>query len=368
MKSLFSRILPAVRQVRIKGIWEDTLRSLRRHMLLIALVAGYVLALLITAQGYGVLDFASLSLYPAILPWITAFYLLIFLLGHAIYAISVVGSKDLFSWIYKDLRSNYWTRRRLLNAAPVFLVIPVFMSAFTSFKTMIPVMHPFSWDAKFAAWDMTLHGGIHPWEALHSALGNPIVISVINVFYNLWMLVLIGVFYWQVFTLRFPRVRMQFLLTFLLAWILLGTVGAAVFSSAGPCYYGQLVAGENPYARLLAYLNEAGVAYPVWAISTQEMLWKMYIEGKLYLGSGISAMPSMHVSMAFLFFLVARKSSRRLGVVFGIYTLFILAGSVHLAWHYAIDSYVSILLTWLIWCLVGASLERRTGDRSSVIG
>jgi hypothetical protein len=302
---------------------------------------------------------ASLSLYPAVLPWLTGFYIVFFLLGHAIYAVTFVQPKDVSDWILNDLRTNYLTQRRLIHAAPVFLIIPVFMSAFTSLKTMIPVIHPFSWDATFAVWDTTLHGGVHPWELLQPVLGYPIVTSVINILYNLWMLILVGVLYWQIFTLKHPRVRKQFLLTFLFAWIFLGTVGATIFSSAGPCYYRYIVTGTDPYLRLMDYLREAGDIYPVWAIGTQDILWGMYADGKLYMGSGISAMPSMHVSMAFLFVFVAWRYSRRLGAFFGFYALFILVGSVHLAWHYAIDSYVSILLTWLIWRLVGTYLERR---------
>ena len=103
----------------------------------------------------------------------------------------------------------------------------------------------------------------------------------------------------------------------------------------------------------MEYLTEANKSSPVWAIGTQKKLWKAYKENKTKLGSGISAMPSMHVSMAFLFALVGWRSNRLIGLMLGIYTIIILMGSVHLGWHYAIDGYAAILGTLLIWHCVG---------------
>ncbi|MCZ6764391.1 MAG: PAP2 family protein, partial [Alphaproteobacteria bacterium] len=38
---------------------------------------------------------------------------------------------------------------------------------------------------------------------------------------------------------------------------------------------------------------------------------------------------------------------------FGIYAAAIMIGSVHLAWHYAIDGYLGALMAWGIWWLSG---------------
>ena len=46
------------------------------------------------------------------------------------------------------------------------------------------------------------------------------------------------------------------------------------------------------------------------------------------------------------------------GVIFGLFTFIILIGSVHLAWHYAIDGYFSIIITAIIWYIVGYFLNR----------
>jgi hypothetical protein len=57
-----------------------------------------------------------------------------------------------------------------------------------------------------------------------------------------------------------------------------------------------------------------------------------------------------------------RKESRFAGLYFGIFTVIILIGSVHLAYHYAVDGYVSIAATWLIWLAAGP-LARRVANR-----
>jgi membrane-associated phospholipid phosphatase len=93
------------------------------------------------------------------------------------------------------------------------------------------------------------------------------------------------------------------------------------------------------------------------------VLWDSYITGRLDPGSGISAMPSLHVGGATLCALLGWRTDRRLGWMFIVYAGIIMIGSVHLGWHYAIDGYVAGLATVAIWGAVGAILRRSSaGD------
>jgi hypothetical protein len=57
----------------------------------------------------------------------------------------------------------------------------------------------------------------------------------------------------------------------------------------------------------------------------------------------------MHVSIAVLMMLVGFRASRWIGTLYAIFAVLIMLGSVHLAWHYAVDGYLAAALTILIW-------------------
>ena len=63
----------------------------------------------------------------------------------------------------------------------------------------------------------------------------------------------------------------------------------------------------------------------------------------------ISAMPSMHNASALLFALAGYQVNRFWGWVLTVHATLIFIGSIHLAWHYAVDSYFAWGLTLVIW-------------------
>ena len=350
-------ILLAVRKKVIHSWWKaffkELVKMFRVHTVFISIVLLYMFALIVTASLLNVIHKISFSLYPEVLSLTAFLFFISFFVGHAIYIMVFVRPEKLIRYTFNDLRANFLKRERLLVGLPIIVFMPLFMSTVTSFKTLIPVINPFSWDFAFAKFDAMIHGGYQVWQLCQPIFGHHLLTSVLNFFYNLWLFVMFGVLYWQTFSLRDLRLRMQFFLTYTISWVLLGTIAAVIFSSAGPCYYDRVVEGNNIYKPLMEYLNVAKKSSPVWALDTQEMLWRNYKDSKIDLGSGISAMPSMHMSMVFLFALVGWQSNRPFRIIFSSYVIIIMIGSVHLGWHYAIDGYVAILGTLLIWHCVG---------------
>jgi hypothetical protein len=341
------------------GWLAEAYESLRAHAGLSVLVLAYVLIALAVGAAFGDARRISVSLYTYHFNVVTVIFGEIFLIAHAIYIVFVVRPERPIKAFVTSLRSKYLTQRRLFNAVPIIVLLSIFSSVCTSLKAMIPLMHQYDWDAALTAWDTALHFGIPPWRLLQPVLGYPVLTGVVSVMYGSWMVVLAACLFWQAFSERDPRLRMQFFMTYVLCFALLGNLAATWLASGGPCYYGRLVAGPNPYAPLMRYLNQANQQVPLgWSIGVQDMLWNNYTRGSLEFGSGISAMPSMHVAGATLCALLGWRANRRLGMALIVYTGIIMIGSVHLGWHYAIDGYVSVLATLAIWGAVGAGLDR----------
>lgn len=288
------------------------------------------------------------------------------LCGYAIYVMIFIRPTRLTRFLLTNIR-QYLSRARLLNALPVLFLFPVFASSFTILKSAVPIIHPYAWDVRLAQWDLALHGGTEPWMWLQPLTGNPAFTALINYAYHLWFFVMLWMFYWLAFTIDRPKLRAQYLLSFVISWIFLGTIIATVFSSAGPCYYGLLIAGHDPYAPLMSYLREADKVVPVLALDVQKMLWDGYQTTAGKPAVGISAMPSMHVATAVLLALLGWRLNRAAGIALTLFALVIMIGSVHLGWHYALDGYVGAAGAYVIWRGVGWSLSRSgVADQSAV--
>lgn len=222
--------------------------------------------------------------------------------------------------------------------------------AFATFKTSIPLIHPFDWDPAFAALDQGLFG-TDVWRLTHAFIGDLGTVAIDRI-YALWGTYLILLAGWISFT-RNRAVQIKAALAFNLCWLLLGSVLATYFASVGPCFY-DAVYGADRFAPLMDGLDRVDREHLLLAFKAMSFLSESPETAKL--GGGISAMPSMHVSMATLgvaaaFAMGARRWVKLLAIGF---VLLILIGSVHLGWHYAVDGLASIPLTAAIW--YGSSL------------
>ena len=256
---------------------------------------------------------------------------------------------------WEDVRQHYCTVDRIVGCLVVWFLLTPFLSTAVGFREMIPTLHPFVWDAWLKDADRLLHFGQNPWTLIHPFLGYPTVTWLIDRCYMAWLVLLLAFPVGLSWSVR-RRLRLQYLLSFVLVWIGVGTIGATLLSSAGPCYYHLLRQGDNSYAPLLTYLDSVHQHYFLWARFNQAGMWRAYIHDAPF--GGITAMPSLHIAGVTLFAIAARTLNRRLGSLFVGYGAVILLGSVHLGWHYAVDGYVSIVLTLAIWRLVGWGLDK----------
>lgn len=237
----------------------------------------------------------------------------------------------------------------VLHATLAF--VPLLVS-FDALKEVITRINPFSWDVTFSHFDRVLGMGRLPWEWLQPVLGHPLVTVAINFAYDFWFLIILLSLVWVAYSPARDRIRMQYLLAFAFVWFIGGNLLAIVFSSAGPCYFGRLGLAPNPYAAQMAYLQEVGRHWPLWSLNIQDRLWDSYT-GRGGEISGISAMPSIHVTAAVLLALLGLRRNRKLGIGLCIYAAVIFIGSIHLAWHYAVDGIAGTALAILFWWMAG---------------
>lgn len=258
-------------------------------------------------------------------------------------------------------------RERILLAAPILAVWPVVALSFSLVKALIPSVIPYYLDPFLYAADRALHFGHDPWMLLQPLLGHPVITYAIDRLYALWMFVVYFAMLLQITSTGNRRLRMHFLLSSMLAWIILGSVAATLLSSAGPCYFGKVVGTMDPYARLMTYLRDVvqrtpplGIGAPpeLIALRVQDLLWYYYQENEIGLGRGISAAPSLHVASTWLVARMLQGYGRGAAIAGWSFFAVILLGSVHLGWHYALDGYLSIAGAWLLWRFAGWFLDR----------
>lgn len=331
--------------------------SLREHALLIAIVVVHLLvgAAMPILLGRP-LHFQLGLAHVAGLIWLLGFWsvLIAALVGFAAAAIRRGRDQPMaaaFAW----LRNDFLRKDRIWGGIIVFALLPVFGWNFSFLKALLPLLHNFSLDSTFAAWDAGLHFGRQPWEWLQPALGFPVVTSALSLIYALWFFVLYAVNAWQAFARRDPVGRMQYLLCTTLLWAVLGNVGGTLLASGGPVYYGRLTGLPDPFIPLFQYLDAANDQWLNFSRKIQEVVWDLYLvnghDDKI--AGSISAMPSLHIASACGFYLVARANNRWLGWAFLVFLVLMLLGSVHLGWHYAIDGYAGIAGAVAIWWVCG---------------
>lgn len=240
---------------------------------------------------------------------------------------------------------------RLITALPVLVAIILFSPAFSAAKRLVGTYVPYVWDATFIEWDIALHG-MDAWRVINPVTGTPEITFLLSLFYQLWILLLYIALPMLAIFFQPGRLRTQFLCTYLLSWIVLGAILANLWSSVGPCFL-EAYTGSQHFRPLMDQLRELDMQYPILALDVQSTLLQWQKVGGDQLGQGISAMPSMHVSISTAFALVAWHFGWKWRIASILFWFLIMLGSVQLAYHYAVDGYISAVMTIGIWSTVG---------------
>jgi hypothetical protein len=229
----------------------------------------------------------------------------------------------------------------------------IFQGSLTSVKNAFPAWWGgFPYDTIQAEIDKALHFGRDPWHYLYAAGENDFVRALVEWNYNqAWFLICFSTLFWVAVAYEARAIRTRYFLCYALVWIVIGNVFAGAFLSAGPAFYGHVTGVVARFAEQLAFLEKSGDGMHS-AARVQHYLWAFHERGTAGFGSGIAAFPSMHVSLATLNALFLFEFSRRAGLVAFAYVALVVASSVYLAWHYAIDGYAAIILTVAIYAAV----------------
>lgn len=264
------------------------------------------------------------------------------------------------------LSRNLRTPWLLAATVGPLVLLSVLCGAFGTLKVLLPHYLPFAHDHLFAEIDRALFLGTDPWRVTHAVFGGTTATIVLDEIYTGWLALLplaIGGF-----ALVAPRTeRARFILAMILTWALLGVASAWAGSSAGPIFLDLLghpdAARYEGLMRNLAAADAANQPLGLDALRWRTVLWDAYVERNPSFGMGISAMPSMHNAITMLYALAAFRLSKWLGIAAAVYAAVIFIGSIHLAWHYALDGIVGGGAVILIWFGVDRYLKAYGYDR-----
>ncbi|KQV28596.1 hypothetical protein ASC97_09045 [Rhizobium sp. Root1203] len=278
---------------------------------------------------------------------------LLFLLFMPIVAIVI----DCFRTILRFNQKRPLALRRVLSpqrlahviaGMALLMALMIFQGTFTSIKNVLPVMRGgFLYDRLLADVDARLAFGTDPWRLLHVFAKGHILFEIVDWNYGvLWFYVCFIALFYVVTSPRAASVRVRYVSMFMLVWFVCGNILAGALISAGPAFYGAVTGDRDRFGDQLAAL--ASGEWASKAALFQRYLWSLYESGATGLGSSISAFPSVHVGLIALNAFFAAEVSRLLGVVAFAYVAFVMASSVYLGWHFAIDGYTSVIVTALM--------------------
>lgn len=309
--------------------------------ILLIYISFVVLSPVATFQEFSILFFEYL-LASLMLAGIVLVFALIVLI------VRLYSAENPRDHLLKILSDRWHHDRFILIVAPV-VIFPLMLSPFNLFKQRILPGAGFELDPLFRDLDRALFLGNDPWVITHKIFSSPLATAAIDSIYHTWFILAAAILIIPVLS-RSAHTRATVMISYVLTWIIVGSVLAYGMGSAGPCFYNDLVGPDASFQALMENLRSDREASGLLvSLSTQQHLLDLRGTDKLAFGGGISAMPSVHVSLTVLFAIILFRINAVLRIVGIGYVLFIWMGSIHLGWHYALDGIVGGIVTIAIW-------------------
>ena len=308
--------------------------TLRPHF--VVLLATLAAAVLLTAlTGIPILPFRPWAIIHA--TWLTKMML------------CGVGLLCLSRILWRAARRRPITRRRLrailrrhvgrttlANALCFILTIETVLTAMTTLKQAIPFINRRLYDAVLVDLERLLHLGLNPAWLLARADLPAWWATLLDLTYYAWFAAMpLSLSYFL--THRDRRKREHMFAAFAGIFIV-GVLWGLALPSHGPCYVdpasfpapGMLLCGftQNWLAERCAALTEITVVG----------------SGGLTFGSGMMALPSLHVAVCVLYVVFFWREGPWLRLAAIVFALLIFLGSIQSGWHYALDGYGAVAL------------------------
>lgn len=344
----------------LTDVWSAILADWPIYLgLVIYLACGTVY---VRAQSYVLFDGLSAYLPAALLTYGVVMPLVMFSLGLAVIVHRLNRRRGLAVRLMLGRRR---LARFVAGTLLTLVVLVLFGSMFASVKSAFSI-HGFAFDKGVADFNDLIHFGHSPGHWLRLLFGGPIILRFIEDNYEIsWSVFCFGFFYWVAVAPQADAIRIRYCLTFMLTWSLIGNVIAGIVTTAGPAYYARVTGDASRFPHLHAILASSPNG-PGSAASIQNYLWYLHETQASGFGAGISAFPSIHVTMVTLTTLFLLERNRVAGLVAVAFTSIIMVSSVYLGWHYAVDGYAAVVLTIAIYWSVRWLVAPRPLARSVV--
>ena len=214
-------------------------------------------------------------------------------------------------------------------------------------KSMMPLIVDFWADKPLANLDLAIFGR-DPWPLFRTDW----LLPVYGYVYLLWFPVTFVTLGFVAFS---RRDHMPAVVAFLATLVIGGTIGQYLLPSAGPIFYERMGLGPR-FAELVATNH-----FSFNRVS--DYLWLHYQARDAAIGTGISAMPSVHVALATWTVCAAFRLWRPLAIPAVIYALGIWAASIASGWHYSTDGLAGALLALAFFALAERYITRLPAAR-----